>query len=146
MQLRSSASACPVPVGTMTCFGSTIPFPNLSWRRFIARLVLLGAERIGESRGSAAGTQRARLRLVWRPGGQRGDLEFRRDAPLLVTETRAIDFGCTQHRRAAREMAVAQRGGVGLAHRTQIAHELPGVGIVHGDAVAIDDRQRETGT
>jgi len=42
-------------------------------------------------------------------------------------------------------MAVTQCRGVGLAHRPEIPHQLPGIGIIDGDAVAIDDRQSEAG-
>src|SRR5215469_11250294 len=109
MQLSSSASACPVPAGMITCLGSAIFFLSTrdnshaprSRHRFVAGRPLLGAERIGEPRLGAARAQGARLRRMRPPGGQGCDLEFGRDAPLLITETRAVEFGGTQHCRAA---------------------------------------------
>src|SRR5262249_12088337 len=113
--------------------------------RLVAGRPLDGTERIGEALSGAAGPERPWLAPVGRPSGHGHDLEAGGDASVRHARDAAIEVGGPEERAAAHEAPPALAERIGLAHGPELRHEGERTFVGHGDAVAIDHREREAG-
>ena len=87
--------------------------------------------------------ERLLLAVDRRPGGQRDDLERRRNAAVGTGEALGVNLAGAQQCCPAQWRAAALGEHIGGAHGAQVVHEGERVWVGDGEAVAVDDGERE---